>query len=137
MKSTGSLGWYAFSSRHPSLKVKVFSKNADWKDKFIFFRLPGSTRLRSRWNFSKISDRLDESLVVPGFDAVERFRRHRILFSSFSESSLVHASLSRAVISDDSESTSRSESSSDSGSQSRGISHSPLCFHTFFLHYYY
>lgn len=123
LKSMGSPGWYAFSSWLPSLKVNVPSKNALWKDKFLFFHLPSSSGLRSRWNLSKIFDRLDESLVIPGFDAVEGSGRRCILLSNFSEPTLVRAGLSRAQLSNDSEEgSSQSESSNGSGSPSLGTS---------------
>lgn len=89
VKSAGSLGWYAFSSQSSSLNVKVPSKNADWKDKFLYFRLPETSEVRSRWNLGKQSDRLDDSLVIPGFDALEGSGSHRVLLSNFSKSTLV------------------------------------------------
>lgn len=111
LKSTGSLGWYVFSSWRPSLKVKVPSKNADWNDKFLYFRLLKMSEVYSRWNLGKISDRLDYSLVMEGYG------RHRVLLSNFSESSLIPAGLSCAQLSDSSEDdSSRSENPNDSQS---------------------
>lgn len=50
-----------------------------------------------------MSDRLDESVVIPGFDVLEGFGRHRELLSNFFELTLVQAGLSRAQLSEVSE----------------------------------
>lgn len=71
LKSADSLGWYAFFFQRPSLKVKMPSKNADSKDKFQYFRLLVSSQVRCRLNLNRISNRLDDSIVIPGFDALE------------------------------------------------------------------
>lgn len=39
------LGWYAFSFRRPYLKMKMASKNADWKDKVFFFKHPSASQV--------------------------------------------------------------------------------------------
>lgn len=96
LKSMGSLERFVFSSRRPSLKVKVPSINVDWKDKFLFFRLSEASGFRSRWNLGKLSDRLDDTLIVPGFDILEGFGGHRVLSSYFFELTLVRAGMSSA-----------------------------------------
>lgn len=117
LKYTGFPGWYAFSSRRPSLKVKVPSKNADWKDKFLYFRLPEGSGVKSRWNLGRLSDRLDDSVSVPGFEILEGTGWRRVLLSSFSESTLVGAGLSQAPLD-----TSSDEGSSSEGGESRSPS---------------
>lgn len=67
-------------------------------------------------------DRLDDSLVVLGFDVLEGFGRRRKFLSNFFERTLVRAGLSLSQLSEDSENDqSRSESQSQSHSQSLGI----------------
>lgn len=119
LKSAGSLGWYAFSSRRPSLKVKVPSKNADWKDKFFYFRLPEGSEIRCRWSLGRLSDKLDDSTAVQGFVVLEGTGRRQVLSSTFSESTLVRARLSQAQLNSGSD---ESSSSSGDSSSSRGES---------------
>lgn len=95
------------------------SKNVDWKDKFWYFCLRTLSVARYRWNLSKISDRLDESLVIPRFDVLEEYGRRHELLSNFFELTLVRAGLSRAQLSEDLE-----DDSGRSGSRSEGRSQS-------------
>lgn len=129
LKSAGSLGWYAFSSCCLSLKVKVPSKNADWKDKLLYFRLPKGSDIRGNWNLGKLSNRLDDSLAVQDFDVLEGTDRRKVLLSTFSELTLVWAGLRHAhldISSDDYSSSSGGPS--DSRSESLGIVSSVFVF---------
>lgn len=95
LKSSRTAGWYAFLSRHPSLKVKSSSKNANWKNKFFFVRLSSSALVLPRWNLNIISDKIDLWASDHGFDVLEGSGRCRKLTNKFDEQVLVHASLSR------------------------------------------
>lgn len=70
------------------------SKNADWTDKFLYFRLLSSSEVRYRWNLSKIGDKLDETIVIPGFDVLEGYWAPRKLNSNFDKRTLVRVGLS-------------------------------------------
>lgn len=88
----------------------------------MYFCLPEGEEIRSRWNLGKLSDRLDDSLVVPGFDALEDAGRWRVLLSAFSELALVRSGLSLAQLDSSSdEGSSSSGDPSDSQSQSRVV----------------
>lgn len=72
------------------------SKYTEWNDKFLFFHLPAVSEVKSRWNLSKISDKLDDSLFIPSFDALEGSRKRCELLSDFTEFTLFEAGLSQA-----------------------------------------
>lgn len=60
-----------------------------------------SSSVRCRWNLSKISDKLDESMVL-GFDTLEWSGDPCKLSSKFDERNLIHARWSRAQIDENS-----------------------------------
>lgn len=96
---------YAFASRRASLKIKIPSKNAYSKDEFFYFRLTSSSSVRSRWNLSNIADKLDKSVIVPGFDVLEGPGNPCKLTSRFDKRTLVYVDLSQAQLGEDSDET--------------------------------
>lgn len=114
------------------MRVNIPSKNAEWKNKFLYFQLPTLSQVQSRWNLGRIFDRLDDSLVIPSFDILEGSGRRRKLLGNLSEFTLVQAALSQAQLSEKSEdeqSQDGSPSASHSDSQGPSLGTTMLLFY--------